>query len=256
MKLIQTILSGDPNFRFWPQPGEAQPKAFIRLNDGQTLLQKAFLRGHHVLGLAEVLTVTNRELFFSSEDEYREVNTRGVPTRFILEPVGRGTAPALIAAALQVAHMHDPEALMLVLPADHLIERQDIFEAAMAQAVSLAEQGQWVALGVKPTGPETSYAYFELGDQGVAGLHNKPDLEQAKVMASSGHHVWNTGIYCLRAATLLGQVAEHAPELLAAIQRCLQGSRAASGLGVTQCQLDVVTFQQVPHLSIEEAVLA
>ena len=255
MKLIQTILSGDPNFRFWPQPGEAQPKAFIRLNDGQTLLQKAFVRGHHLLGLTEVLTVTNRELFFSSEDEYREVNARGVPTNFILEPQGRGTAPALVAAALQVAQTHGPDALMLVLPADHLIERQDVFEAAMAQAVGLAEQGQWVALGVKPTGPETAYAYFELSEQRVAGLHLRPDVSQAQAMASSGHHVWNTGIYCVRADTLLNQVAEHAPELLAVMQHCLQHSRASSGQGVSQCLLDVASFQQVPLVSIEEAVL-
>lgn len=255
MKLIQTILSGDPNFRFWPKPGEAQPKAFIRLNDGQTLLQKAFLRGHHLLGLTEVLTVTNRELFFSSEDEYREVNARSVPTNFILEPVGRGTAAALLAAAWQVAQTHGADALMLVLPADHLIERQDVFEAAMAQAVSLAEQGQWVALGVKPTGPETSYAYFELKDQRVSRLHIKPDLDQAKAMAASGHHVWNTGIYCVSAATLLGQATQHAPDLLAAVQGCLQHSRASIGRGVSQLLLDTATFQHLPHVSIEAAVL-
>ena len=255
MKLIQTILSGDPNFRFWPKPGEAQPKAFIRLNDGQTLLQKAFLRGHHLIGLTEVLTVTNRELFFSSEDEYREVNARTVPTNFILEPVGRGTAAALIAAALQVAQTHGGDALMLVLPADHLIERQDVFEAAMAQAFSMAEQGQWVALGVKPTGPETAYDYFELKDQRVTRLHTQPDLAQAKVMAASGHHVWNTGIYCVSAATLLGQASAHAPELVAAVQNCLQHSRASSGRGVSQLVLDASTFGLVPHVSIEEAVL-
>jgi mannose-1-phosphate guanylyltransferase len=255
VKLIQTILSGDPNFRFWPNPGESHPKAFIRLNDGQSLLQKAFLRGHKLPGLQEVLTVTNRELFFSTEDEYREVNVHGLPTNFMLEPMGRGTAPALIAAGLQVAQTHGLDALMLVLPADHLIERQDVFEAAVAQAVSLAEQGQWVALGVKPAGPETAYAYFELADQGVASLHNKPDLNQAKAMVSSGRHVWNTGIYCFSAATLLEQAQQQAPELLAAVKHCLQGSRAYSGRGVSQCQLDVTTFQQLPHLSIEEAVL-
>ena len=255
MKLIQTILSGDPNFRFWPKPGEAQPKAFIRLNDGQTLLQKTFLRAHHLIGLTEVLTVTNRELFFSSEDEYREVNARAVPTSFILEPIGRGTAAALFAAALQVAQTHGAEALMLVLPADHLIERQDIFEAAMVQAVSLAEQGQWVALGVKPSGPETSYDYFELNDQGVTRLHRQPELAQAQAMVNSGRHAWNTGIYCVSAATLLGQAQEHAPTLLNAIAHCLQRSRASSGRGVSQIQLDTASFQQLPELSIEAALL-
>ena len=255
MKLIQTILSGDPNFRLWSKAGESQPKAFIRLSDGQSLLQKAFLRAQNLPGLTEVLTVTNRELFFSSEDEYREVNAQRLPTSFVLEPMGRGTAPALLAAALRAQQAHGREAILLVLPADHLIAQPAVFEAAMAQALQLAQQGQWVAIGVPPAGPETAYAYFELKDQRVSGLINRPDFEQAMHFASSGQHVCNTGIYCVSVGTVLDEAAEHAPDLLALVQDCWQNSRASLGGDVSQIQLDVQRFAQVPACSIEDVLV-
>lgn len=99
MTLIPIILCGGAGSRLWPVSREQHPKPFIRLADGQSLLQKAFLRGAQLAGVAEVLTVTNRELLFKTEDEFREVNTAGIATSFVLEPFGRSTAPAIVAAA-------------------------------------------------------------------------------------------------------------------------------------------------------------
>src|SRR5512135_2627040 len=124
MKLITTILCGGPGSRLWPVSRELHPKPFIRLADGQSLLQKAWLRGALLPNVTEVLTVTNRDLFFKTEDEFREIANSapsGLPNSFILEPFGRNTAPAIAAAALQVAEVHGEQALLLVLAADHLI---------------------------------------------------------------------------------------------------------------------------------------
>ncbi len=106
MKLILTILCGGAGSRLWPISREQHPKPFIRLADGQSLLQKAFLRGAQLPHVAEVLTVTNRDFIFKTEDELAEVNTTGVPTTFILEPFGRNTAAAIATAALQVRQQH------------------------------------------------------------------------------------------------------------------------------------------------------
>src|ERR1700687_4994029 len=103
MKLIPTILCGGAGSRLWPVSRELHPKPFIRLADGQSLLQKAFLRGATLAGVDEVLTVTNRELFFKTQDEFREVNGANLPTSFVLEPFGRGTAAAVASAAPHVA---------------------------------------------------------------------------------------------------------------------------------------------------------
>src|SRR5436190_12458971 len=131
MRLIPTILCGGAGSRLWPVSRETHPKPFIRLADGQSLLHKAFLRGATLPEVREVLTVTNRELFFKTQDEYREVNRGEVATSYILEPFGRNTAAAVASAALRVAEAHGEDAVLLVLPADHLI----LDEAAFAAAV-------------------------------------------------------------------------------------------------------------------------
>src|SRR5512141_1223591 len=123
MRLVPAILCGGAGSRLWPVSRELHPKPFIRLADGRSLLQKAFLRGAALPNVSTILTVTNRELFFKTRDEYREIDT-SCATAFILEPFGRGTAAAIACAALRIAESHGPQAQLLVLPADHLIEDQ------------------------------------------------------------------------------------------------------------------------------------
>lgn len=119
--LVPVILSGGSGSRLWPVSREMHPKPFMRLADGESLLQKAFLRGVAVAEGGELLTVTNRELFFKTEDDYRAVNATGVNTRFVLEPFGRNTAAAVAAAALVLEKAHGPDVALLVLTADHLV---------------------------------------------------------------------------------------------------------------------------------------
>src|SRR3989338_2909204 len=136
--LIPTILCGGAGSRLWPISRELHPKPFIRMEDGLSLLQKTFLRGAQLPGVTQVMTVTNRELFFKTEDEFREVNAAGVATSFILEPFGRNTAAAIAAAAIQVEKMQGSDAIMLILAADHLIDDLQAFEQAVIKAVELA----------------------------------------------------------------------------------------------------------------------
>ena len=173
LKLIPTILCGGAGSRLWPVSRELHPKPFIKLADGQSLLQKAWLRGAALPDVAEVLTVTNRELFFETEDEYRAVAGtayKGLANSFILEPFGRNTAPAIAAAALHVAANHGENALMLVLAADHLIADQVAFAAAVAQAAQLARDGKLVTFGIEPEAPETGYGYIEVDGNTVLGF--------------------------------------------------------------------------------------
>ena len=258
MKLIPTILCGGAGSRLWPVSRELHPKPFIRLADGQSLLQKAWLRGVALPDVAETLTVTNRELFFKTEDEYREVagtQYKDLANSFILEPFGRNTAPAIAAAALQVAASHGEDTLLLVLAADHLITDQPAFAQAVAQAMRLAAQGKLVTFGIQPETPETGYGYIEADGNTVLRFVEKPSLEKAREYVESGNYLWNSGMFCFSAVTMLREMQLHCPNILAATRACLEQSRRAQGKSYTQIELDPETFGRVPDDSIDYAVM-
>ncbi len=258
MKLIPTILCGGAGSRLWPVSRELHPKPFIRLADGQSLLQKAWLRGVALPDVAETLTVTNRELFFKTEDEYREVagtQYKDLANSFILEPFGRNTAPAIAAAALQVAASHGEDTLLLVLAADHLITDQPAFAQAVAQAMRLAAQGKLVTFGIQPEAPETGYGYIEADGNTVLRFVEKPSPEKAQEYVESGNYLWNSGMFCFSAVTMLREMQLHCPNILAATRACLEQSRRAQGKSYTQIELDPETFGRVPDDSIDYAVM-
>jgi mannose-1-phosphate guanylyltransferase / mannose-6-phosphate isomerase len=255
LRFIPTILCGGAGSRLWPVSREHHPKPFIRLADGQSLLQKAFLRGALLAGTSEVLTVTNRDFFFKTEDELREVNLAGLDTSYILEPLGRNTAAAIAAAALQVLERHGPEAIMLVLAADHMISNQAAFAVAVDQAVALAQAGKLVTFGIKPEAPETGYGYIEADGNTVLRFVEKPTLEKAQEYLASGRFHWNAGIFCFAAGTMLEQMQLHCPEILARTKACIAQSRLAQGRGFSQLELEPTTFKSVPSESIDYAVM-
>ena len=255
MKLIPTILCGGAGSRLWPVSRETHPKPFMRLADGQSLLQKAFLRGATLAGATEVVTVTNRELFFKTEDDYREVNGAKLPTSYILEPFGRNTAPAIAAAAIQISRMHGDDALMLVLPADHLIADQDAFAAAVGQAAVLAESGKLVTFGIEPHAPETGYGYIQADGNTVVRFVEKPSIDKAIAYVESGNYFWNSGMFCFSAGSLLRELETHSPEVLSATLWCLDQSRVAEGAAFSQVEMDSDSFAKVPDISIDYAVM-
>jgi len=255
MKLIPAILCGGAGSRLWPVSRELHPKPFIRLADGQSLLQKAFLRGATLPGVTEVLTVTNRELFFKTQDEFREVNTAQLATSFILEPFGRNTAAAIAAAALHAVQAHGDDALLLVLAADHLIADQEAFTNAVAQAAVLAQQGKLVTFGIQPDAPETGYGYIEAEGNQVLRFVEKPSLEKAREYLDSGRFLWNSGMFCFQAGTMLKAMQQHCPDILAATQLCIAQSRRAEGKDLIELELDSASFAKVPDDSIDYAVM-
>jgi mannose-1-phosphate guanylyltransferase len=227
----------------------------MRLADGQSLLQKAFVRAAVLPGVAEVLTITNRELFFKTEDEYRPVNPAGVATGFVLEPFGRNTAAAVTMAALVVQKQHGDAAQLLVLPADHLIADQAAFAQAVAQARLLAAQGKVVTFGIQPDAPETGFGYIEADGNQVKRFVEKPDFETAQAYVASGSYLWNSGMFCFSAGTLLEEMAQHSPTVLESCRQCLDASRTLSGKGLAQIELDTATFNRVPDDSIDYALM-
>ena len=259
IKLIPTILCGGAGSRLWPVSRELHPKPFIRLADGQSLLQKAWLRGAVLDDVAEILTVTNRELVFQTADEYREVAAipahQNLFNRYILEPFGRNTAPAIAAAALQVAAIHGEDACLLVLAADHLIADQAALAGDVASAMQLAAQGKLVTFGIRPDRPEIGYGYIEAQGNSVKRFVEKPDLATAQAYLASGNFLWNSGMFCFRAGVMLREMAQHCPAILDAARACIAQSRTAAGAGFSQLELDAASFKAVPDDSIDYALM-
>ncbi len=262
-KLVPVILSGGSGSRLWPVSRKLHPKPFMRLPDGDTLMGKTYLRAVDLEGVSDVLTVTNRDLYFRTRDEFDQLERSDIKQHYLLEPVGRNTAPAMALAALQLAEQYGSDVCLLVMPADHLVTDQSAFKKAVDHAVALAEKGNIVTFGIQPTHPETGFGYIkaakneasESGGYPVSCFVEKPDLVTAESYVESGDYYWNAGIFCLTAGSLLREMAEHEPELLAQVKETLAASSSMSSSGVEQLELDRELFSQVADISIDYAIM-
>lgn len=259
--LIPCIVAGGSGTRLWPVSREARPKPFMRLPDGESLLQKTFLRASRLPGVERVLTVTNRELVFGTRDDYREVNPRHLPLDFLLEPCGRNTAPAIAVAALHAQREYGDDAQLLILPADHLIGDEAAFAAAVQQARALAAAGYLATFGIRPTQAETGYGYIEAGEALAEGgrraqrFVEKPDAATAQAYVDGGRHLWNAGMFCLQVDSLLGELQRCAPDVLETARTSLDAATPLRGNDCVQCELPQEAFALTPDISIDYALM-
>lgn len=253
--LIPAIMCGGSGSRLWPVSREQHPKPFIKLSDNQSFLQKAFLRGAKLSDVSEVLTITNRDLYFKTLDSFKEVNSNEIQTSFILEPYGRNTAAAVASAAIYARDTYGDDAVLLVLAADHLITEQVAFDDAVSCAIELAKSGRLVTFGIKPTIPETGYGYIEALGTEVLRFVEKPTLDKAIEYVESGRFFWNSGMFCFKASTMIAEMDLHCPEVLIATKACLDKSDSVQSKKVKHIDLDPDTFIHVPDISIDYAVM-
>ncbi|CAB3803187.1 mannose-1-phosphate guanylyltransferase/mannose-6-phosphate isomerase [Pararobbsia alpina] len=261
-KLIPVIICGGAGTRLWPVSREAFPKPLMRLADGESLLQKTFLRACRLTSVNEVLIVTNRETYFLAKDDCRETDVDDIRLGFVLEPFARNTAAAIAAAALTVRERHGDNALMLVMPADHLITDLVPFDLAVHRAAEATQTGRIITFGIQPTRPETGFGYIEISAAvASAPLHEvcrfveKPSVDVAEMYAHDGLHLWNSGMFCMRASTALTELAELAPLVANPVaQSFAEATRSEANDGYS-VELDAVAFQRAENASIDYAVL-
>jgi mannose-1-phosphate guanylyltransferase len=256
--LVPIILSGGAGTRLWPVSREALPKPFMRLPDGRSLLRRTVERAAAIADSAPAWIVTNREYYFLSRDELAPATTRGA-TQFLLEPVGRNTAPAIALASLAVAAQHGDDALLLVLPADHVIADEAAFRTAVEAARQVAAQGWLVTFGVKVERPATGYGYIKLGTALSPDAHaverfvEKPNAERAQEYMASGQYCWNSGMFLFRAGDMLAAFETHKPELLRAARACWESS-LDKRVGPDAIELQRGSFAVLESISIDYAI--
>lgn len=255
--LIPVILSGGAGTRLWPVSRRAHPKPFMELLDGETLAEKTMLRARAVAGGAPVITVTSRDYYFYTRDLYDGLDDSG-NEQFLLEPMGRNTAPAIALAAFSVRDSAGADASMLVMPADHLIADLSAFQASVEEAAALSAQGLLVTFGIYPTHAETGYGYIRQGEAlatsngyRVAEFVEKPDEDTAIKYLESGEYYWNSGMFCFQAGTFLDSLKRHAPDVYAAAQNVWN----ATDKTCSPVEFPAGPFAQCPSISIDYAVM-
>ncbi len=250
--MIPVILSGGSGTRLWPLSREYHPKQFLSLVTEKTMVQETLDRLDGITGLKPPIAVCNEDHRFMMAEQLLEIGCKA--SAIILEPVGKNTAPAVAMAALAASSEDD---VLLVLPADHVIEDKLVFQKAVEQANVMAEAGYLVTFGVVPTRPETGYGYIKRGDEvreqafNVAAFVEKPNLATAAEYVGSGDYFWNSGMFAFKAKRYLEELEKFNPEMLDSCRKAF----SAAKIDLDFTRLDKEIFSDCPADSIDYAVL-
>ncbi len=256
--LIPVILSGGAGTRLWPVSRRAHPKPFMELIDGETLAEKTLTRAKVVAGNAPVITVTSRDYYFYTRDLYAGMKNSTGEEHFLLEPMGRNTAPAIALAAMCVRDTVHADASLLVMPADHLIADIRNFEGSVKEALQLSNEGLLVTFGIHPTHAETGYGYIRQGEAlstnggyRVAEFVEKPNETTAIQYLESGEYYWNSGMFCFQAGTFLKSLQRYAPDVYEATSRVWEATDKTRA----PIEFPAELFSECPSISVDYAVM-
>ena len=259
MPITPILLVGGSGTRLWPLSRKSYPKQFAPLTGEETLFQSSAKRlsgGSGAVSFAAPVTMTNSDFRFIVTEQLAAAGID--PGAILIEPEGRNTAPAVLAAAIWLA-AKDPEAVMLVAPSDHVIPDTAAFHAAVEQGLKAVEQGRLVTFGITPGRPETGYGYLELSTapdgsgvaQPLASFVEKPDLPRAEEMLKAGTYLWNAGIFLFRARDILSAFETHAPGLIGPVEQAVAAAQTDLGF----LRLDPAAWGEAEDISIDYAVM-
>lgn len=252
--LIPLILSGGSGTRLWPVSRRNLPKQFLTLSGSETLFQQTVKRAAALPGATLPVVVASDDHRFLAAEQLQELGIKGAS--ILLEPVARNTAPAIAVGALQAMQLH-ADALVLVLPADHLIGDSQAFAEAVAKAIPLAEAGRLVTFGIRPDRPETGFGYIRRGQAIDGGAYvveqfvEKPSEDIAREYVASGEYDWNSGMFLFRASRYLEELAQYAPSM----RDAAESSFSQANTDLDFIRLDAEAFAAAPSDSIDYAVM-
>ena len=242
--MINLILCGGSGTRLWPVSRSLMPKQFAPLFDGQSLFRKTVKTNSAVC--SSQFIVSNADQFFLAKDQLEAEGKKGC--LFLLEPVGRNTAPAIALACLTL----DANEIVLVSPSDHVIRKKDEYKKVLLRAEELAQAGNLVAFGITPTSPETGYGYIEADGEDVKRFVEKPDLATAEKYLLAGNFYWNSGIFCFKVKTFLDELKKYSPDILNAAKIALTRAKKEDGEPI---RIALEDMKAIPSNSIDYAVM-
>jgi len=262
--VVPVILCGGSGTRLWPQSRKAYPKQFHALHHPEySLLQETILRAKAISDAKPIL-VTNENHRFIVAEQCMKI---GVEAQILLEPEARNTAPAIGLAAM-AAMDEDKEAIIFVMPSDHVINNENAFKAALQEASQAAASGMICTFGITPTRPETGYGYIKAGEdtghgqvRHVAAFTEKPDLATAEGFLADGNYSWNGGMFCLKASVFLAEWSKFDADAVMHLKAAFDGRTtdhdftrfaAASFAQVTEDSIDYAIMEKTAHAAVIE----
>ena len=254
MQIIPVILSGGSGTRLWPLSRKQYPKQYLPLVGDNTMLQETILRLNGLDNLADPIIICNADHRFLVAEQCQQIDIES-PT-ILLEPIGRNTAPAIAAAALQSQKISN-EAVLLVLSADHVIQDIDAFHQAIKIASRQAQAGKLATFGIVPTDANTGYGYIKSSQENIDGAHKvekfveKPDLETAQTYLEQGNYLWNSGMFMFQADVLISELSEQSPNIVVSVIDAV--TNATKDLDFIR--LDKQSFESSPSGSIDYALM-
>ncbi len=240
MKLV--VLAGGSGTRLWPLSRKLFPKQFIQLFENKSLFQKTLIRNR----LDNVSVVTNEQQYFLVIDQAKEDGVSEVG--FILEPVGRNTAPAIALACFD----SPADEVILVTPSDHIIKKEDEYIKCLKKAEELAIKGNLVTFGITPTFPATGYGYVQAKGEDVISFKEKPDLETADKYVKSGNYYWNSGMFAFKASVFLSELKKYSPDIYSCSKQAYEKA-LRDKQGMLRVKYD--DMMAIPANSIDYAVM-
>ena len=255
-KIIPIILAGGSGTRLWPLSRKSYPKQFSNLIGNHSLFQQNALRliSSDLITFSQPVILTNSDFRFIVANQLQEVGID--PGHILIEPEGKNTGPAILAASLY-ALKNDPDAVLLVAPSDHVILDEAEFHAAVNLGLSEVKSGNIVTFGITPDRPETGYGYLELAS---IASHNpvklkrfveKPDLNTAQDMLDSKNYLWNSGIFVFRAIDIVTAFEAYTPNLLNPVKSAIENGKPDLGF----FRLDPAAWAECHDISIDYAVM-
>ena len=254
MKIVPVILSGGSGTRLWPLSRKQYPKQYLPLVSDNTMLQETILRLSGLDNLADPIIICNEDHRFVVAEQCQQINI--INPTILLEPIGRNTAPAIAAAALQVQKISE-DSILLVLSADHVIKDVDEFHKAIDIAFKQAQKGKLVTFGIVPTEANTGYGYIKSAINETGGAYQveefveKPDAKTAKSYLEQGNYLWNSGMFIFQANTLVDELSEHSPNIVISVIDAVSKSKQ----DLDFIRLDEKSFKSSPSDSIDCALM-
>jgi len=254
MKIVPVILSGGSGTRLWPLSRKQYPKQYLPLAGDNTMLQETILRLNGLGNLADPIIICNADHRFLVAEQCQQIGIKN--PIILLEPVGRNTAPAIAAAALQ--SLRDSEdSTLLVLSADHVIQDIDAFHKAIDMASQQAQSGKLVTFGIVPTDANTGYGYIKSSEESNNGAYKveefveKPDLKTAEIYLEQGSYLWNSGMFMFQAHTFIDELTTYSPNIVTSVNNAV--NNAVQDLDFIR--LEKQAFESSPSDSIDYALM-
>jgi mannose-1-phosphate guanylyltransferase len=256
--IFAVIMAGGSGTRFWPASRESLPKQFLKLDGEQSLLRGTWSRLEGLVDPENILVVSGRHHAALVRDEIPELGEENL----ILEPVGRNTLPCLALAQI-VLRKIEPDAIQIVLPADHIIPSREAFQQSVGVAIHAAQTGGLVTLGIPATLPATEYGYIQPGEPiegpneggawAVRQFIEKPDMARAQELLASGVYFWNSGIFVWSTSAFEAALERHAPEMWHGLLDCAEGDLEAFMKGLAPLSVDVGVLEKEENLKVVRA---